>query len=469
MIPLQVFTGSVNFTTYLHVTLARVSSPTQVVWELWIPEPKANYNFIIPAPDEDVYYVTFYQAPTNAEMGLLVSQCTVAAVSAAFKHDILFYEFGNLPATASVDDTNTILTDTYLIGKEVESLFKEGFRFLELTKEATYEITTGVITLLNGTVFAIHEKFTVGIKYSADNSGNTSTTTGGLYAGSKTISTQAATLLVSDKNKRIRLQGSAATQVITIPSIVSLSDDDGFYFDNTCGGVAVQPKIIFTGSDSIKYNGFFTSTDFFQEFWVSKGEHLLIRKYTDGSTPFFEVITDYKGVEVGRRMAAGVVGQPGYIPEDFNLYDGDEYGRVWWYIKNKLPATHVLVDDNCINPGYAPSVLTRPGQFIRHSSLKKFRVPNTQNLSERGLANFNTYGADAINRPYDYPGGFMDQMILSHAHPEMVFKANNNGGLKPVGYSDTEGPLTDSGYTTGLTGGGEQRVKNFGVIYSIHI
>lgn len=470
MIPLQIFTGSVNFTNFLHVTAAKVANPTQIVWETWIPEPQATYNFIIPIPDQDTYYITFYEALTNTAIGLLVSQAVVAVTSSTSKHDILFYEFGNLPSTASLDSTSTILTDTYLIGKNIESYFKEGFRFLQPGSEITFDNTTGAITILNGVVFSPKEKLTIGIAYTSDNTSSSSSVSGGgLYTGTSTIIAQTAALGINDKNKRIRLQGTAATQIITLPALFSISDDDGFYFDNTCGGVAIQPKLLFNGSDSIKYNGFFTATNFFQEFWVSKGEHLLIRKFTDGSTPFYEVITDYKGVNVGKRMSGQINTQPGYIPEDSTLYNGDEYGRLWWYINNKLSATQVLIDDSVINSGYVQPTNTRPGQFVKHSTLKQFRVPNTQGLSEKGLYNFNFFGTDTANRPYDYPGGFQDAQVGQFSID--IPKGNGYGGdnQSPGRFAPgLNGNVQPTDTIVGNTGF-ENRIKNTGVIYSVHI
>lgn len=42
----------------------------------------------------------------------------------------------------------------------------------------------------------------------------------------------------------------------------------------------------------------------------------------------------------------------------------------------------------------------------------------------------------------------------AHTHDEMVFQAVNNGGLKPAGFLNTTGSLTNSGSVTGSRGGG---------------
>ena len=395
-INLQIFIGVVNYTDYLHVTAAKVASPSSVVWEDWIPVPVTNYTLVIPGLDPDDYYISFYDAPDNVSLGTLVSQCFVNARSPEYAYEVRFYEIGNLPVTATLDVTQKILTDTYLIGKTIESYFKEAFRFLEPDTDIDFDDTTGAMELLTGVNFEPGEKFTITIKYAV---GTVPATNGGFYTGSIDVTASTYTMLAGDRNKRVRCVGSAATQVITLPSLTVLNVDDGFYFDNSVTGTAVQVKIIVPGTERIRYNGFMAASDEYAEFWVSKGEHLLIRKIDDD---YWEVILDYKGVAVGSRQAAGYSAMPAWTAENGALLDGDEYPRLWWWINTILPSTHVITDD-AVTGSYTHPV-GKEGLFVKHSTLKKFRMPNTQGLSEKGLKNFTTYGADT-GRIYDYPGG----------------------------------------------------------------
>lgn len=453
MASLKINIGSVNYTDFLHVTAAKVSTPSSVVWEDWIPVPFSNYNFVIPNLDPDIYYVNFYDAPTNVALGTLVSQMFASALSPEWAYEIRFYEIGNLPVTATLDITEKIITDTYLVDKTIESFFKEGFRFLDDT-ELDFVSAAGTMELLTGGTFEGGEKFMVTIKYSvgtvASSNGN------GFYLSTLNVTDAVYTLLISDINKRVRLVGSAATQVLTLPSLATMTIDDGYYFDNSCGGTAVQVKIIVPGTERIKYNGFMAASDEFAEFWVSKGEHLLIRKF---SNSYWEVILDYKGVDVGSRMAAGYNAMPGWMPEDGSLDDGDEYGRVWWWINNVLPASHVITDDTVTGAYTHPSA--KVGLFVKHSTLKKFRWPNTQVVSERGLLNFNTFGADAA-RVYDYPGGYQDELMKAHTHTMPSVWNETGSGHIASGGGINEGAIGD---LSGVTGGTEMRVKNIGVIY----
>jgi len=452
---LKVTLGTVNYTDWLHVTACKVSSPSTVVWEDWIDVPVSNYNFTIPGLDPENYYVRYYDAATDSALGTLVIELLVNAVTGDTILERRFYTCGGA-GTYDPADGDTSITDPYLIDKTVTGVFKEGFRYFQETTEYTFDDSTGEVATLNGTSFSTDEKFIVEIKYNTAST-STSATTGGLYTDTMTITAATQTLVVDDVNKRVRLVGTIATQAITLPALSSLAIENGFYFDNTCGGVAVQVKLIVPGADRIRFNGFMLASDLFAEFWVSKGEHLLIRKY---DSSYWEVITDYKGVECGNRQAAGYVGMPGWMPEDGSLDDGDEYPRVWWWINNVLPSTHVITDDLVVGSYTHPA--SKVGQFVKHSTLKKFRWPNTQAISEKGLANFISYGGDTVNRPVDYPGGNQAEMIGPHTH---AFDPGDQQGLSDNANDRNVMIPGAQSRTTSSNSGTENRVKNVGVIY----
>ncbi|MBK7885463.1 MAG: hypothetical protein IPJ81_17985 [Chitinophagaceae bacterium] len=312
---IQIILGTVNFTDFLHVTAAKVSAPNSIVWESWIDTPVANYNFVIPGLDPDDYYINFYESPDNVSLGAFQGTAFVNGKTSEYQYEIRFYEIGNLPDGVTINDELTILNDPYLKGKNVENAFKEGFRFLRPDIEYVFNIVDGDITVpIN---FSDGEVFCLTIKYAV---GNGSSSAGGLYTGTLTVTESTKTLIAADKNKRIRCLGDAATQVITLATLASLNVDDGFYFDNSCGGTAVQVKLLLPGTDRIRFNGFMTSSILFAEFWVSKGEHFLMRKFDDD---YWEIITDYKGVHVGEKVTVGYKDMPGILLEDGALRDGD--------------------------------------------------------------------------------------------------------------------------------------------------
>jgi len=462
-IPVQVILGAVNYTNYLHVTVAKVASPSTIVYEEWIPAPFTNHTLVFNVPDPDVYYISFYESPDNVSLGTFRSQGYFSALSPEYAYEIRFYEIGNLPSGATLDVTEKIINDPYLVGKTIEQYFKENFRPLEPDVEIGFTAATGDMTLLTGGTFAPGEKFVITIKYSV---GTVASSSGGLYTGNLDVTAATYTLLAADKNKRVRLKGSAATQVITLCSLSLLTVDDGFYFDNSVGGTANQVKILIDGGDRIYYNGFMIGSDEFSEFWVSKGQHLLLRKY---DSDYWEVITDFKGVCVGEKVTVGLKSHPLVITENGQLMDGDEWPLMWWWLNNVLPSSHKYVTDTVTGSFTADA--TKPGQFALHSTLKKWRMPSTGGFSEKGLADFETYGGDTANRPVDYPGGFQDEMLLAHSHKvktggasggadpgKSLVRQSYNGDAYQVGAS-SGGPYIES------TGGAQQRVKNIGVIY----
>lgn len=460
---IKIITGAINFTDYLHVTVAKVSDPNTVVWEDWIAMPVSNYEFIVPGLDPDNYLVSFYDAPTSSDLGTLVSQAYVSALASAYEFEWLLYDTSALPGTASLSVDGLTLTDTGLIDEDVTELFKQGNRPLVLNTDFTFDDTTGEIVLTNGMTFdPSGEVVSVKLRHQAGTVAP-SNPGGGLYVGTLDVTAATQTLSASDRNKRIRCVGSGSTQTITLCAISAVSDNDGFYFDNSCGGTAVQVVIQTPGTDRINFNGFMTGTGLFAKFWVSKGEHLLIRKYTYSSNSYWEVITDYKGVHVGERFAATFLSHPNFLPEDGRLLTAAAYPRLAWWLENVCPSSHLITDDTITSGSW-----TRPsgknGLFAVTSDYSSFRMPDTQNLSERGLKDFDSYGADT-GRVYDYPGGYQDEMIGPHTHP---FDPGDTSG-KSDNANDRDVMVPDSPSpnrrTTGQNLGTENRVKNIGVIY----
>jgi hypothetical protein len=136
---------------------------------------------------------------------------------------------------------------------------------------------------------------------------------------------------------------------------------------------------------------------------------------------------------------------------------------MWWWVVNKLPSTHKIVDDTVISGGYVHPA-DKLGLFVVHSTEKKFRLPNTQNISERGLKAFGTYNIDA-ERVYDYPGGVQNEMIGPHVHS---LPADNSGSadIQSLTTSANADEAISTDHLTGYNiGGTENRVKNIGVIY----
>lgn len=470
---LKISLGTINYNDFLHVTASKVSTPSAIAWEDWIDVPVTNYNFIIPGLDPENYYVRYYDAPTIGSLGTLVAELLVNALTGEFEYERRFYTVDG-PGQYDPIDGTSIITDPYFHDKNITGVFKEAFRYLEPITEWTDAALFSTVSILNGTSFSSGEKIAIEIKYKVANT--TSNTGGGFYDGNLDIPEATRTLLAAEVNKRLRLLGTAATQVITLPLLSSLGANNGFYFDNSVGGVAVQTKILFAGANKLRFNGFDLPTNEFDEFWVSRGEHLLIKKYDD---TYWELVLDYKGTNVGEKVTLGFAKHPNILLENFALKNADEYPRLWWWLTNVLPPTHYYTVAD-IATATAPT-LNRTGQFIIDVPGRRFRMPLTTDLSEKGLFNFDTYGIDTGNRTVDYPGGLQNDMVKEHSH---LHTLNNNGTGNSSGAPFSKGAITDNnavGRGTSISnfgvvdaagngvGGPEQRVKNIGVIYGRRI
>lgn len=470
---LKINVGTVNYTDYLHVTVAKVSAPSIIIWENWIDVPVTNYTFIIPDLDPEVYYVTYYDAPDITSLGTVVMQQVVQAQTGNVVRERKFYTCGD--GGVNPVDGDVSLTDPYLISKEITGVFKEGYRYYEPDIEWTFDGATGKISLINGTAFSEGEKFIVEINYNQEIPDSPTSDGGGLYKGILTITDATYTINTGDVGKRIRLNGSGITQVITLPALSSFASGNGLYLDNSVGGTAAQVKLLLPGTDKIRFSGFGPSFTQFSEFWVSRGEHLLIRKFNDS---YWEVITDYAGVHVGEKVTLGYGAHPNTLPEDGRLIDGDEYPRLWWWLNNVLPATHQYIDDNVVSDILFIASPSKIGQFAKHSTLKKFRMPNTQALSERGLKSFVGSGTDST-RSVNYPGGYQEEKVGRHQHQIKYFWDNRRGSNSSSNYGAMSfiTPNEIGGHVVNKTGiseyngneGDVNTVKNTGVIYARRI
>lgn len=465
--------GTVNFLDWLHVTCSKVSAPGVIVWEHWFDAPVSNLNFTIPVADATNYYVRFYDAPNDVSLGTIHLELIVNALTGKTMYERRWYLVGGAGDHDPIDGS-TMLSDPYLIGKNVTGLFKEGFRYLKETDEFLFNDITGEVSVINGTQWANDERIMIEIKYTLAEA--ETSTSNGLYTTTIEVPELTRTLTVDEVDARVVLTGMGLTQKILLPSLSAMPENGGYYFDNTVKGGTLQPVIVCDGTDKIEFSGFDLPSNLFPEMWVSKGEHLLIRKRATR----WEVILDYKGTNVGEKVTVGYKGHPNILTENGQLIDGEEYPRLWWWINNVLPPNHKYTTDTVTNIIFMPTQNKR-GQFAIHSTLKKFRMPMTVGLMEKGLSDFETYGADSANRPIDYPGGIQEQQLMKHGHNVFGDSSGSSGGvpyaLNKIDVSITGAQRAGAYLLSNLsgekliqeTGGDENRVTNVGVIYGRRI
>jgi hypothetical protein len=456
--------GQVNLSGYLRVSLEKVGDPGVEVDVQYIPLPFTNYVYLSPEIDADNYYIFFREATDTLSLGTLRSQAFFSAQSKEFEYERRFYTIGALPT--GVTSTLTNLNDPYLVNKDVTGVQKEAFRYLEPATEFTYDNSTGDIDLLTQN-FSGGEKFVVELKFNIGSS--SSVVTGPLFSSTITVTGSTYSMNALDKNKRFCLDCSGDQQVFTLCSLSGLVTGDRAILEHKRDGVQAQTRILPFGTEKIRFNGFAIDTIDLSELWISKGHSLYLRK--EGSV--WEVILECYGVHVGERMSGTYGFHPNWKPEDGTLYDGDKYPGLYWWVKNVLPSAQKITDDTVVSGGYAhPS--GKEGLFVIHSTLKKFRMPNTQGLYEKGLKNFLSYGADT-DRIYDYPGGRADGRNKEHGHGISTSNGSASGSLTsdPVrattpGTVNTQGLEWTSGpdsKTIRKSGGPTNEVTNCGVIF----
>lgn len=457
--------GELNLAGYLHVIFEKTSNPGTPVFETYIPVPFTNHVMMANGLDYENHYMFLYEAATNAELGQFKAKCFVQKGANGNALELRFYVRGSgaalvAPAGATLSPDETTINDPYLVGKDVFLVDKQGDRILNPQGEMLFTTSQGDLELQGGRVLSTDETLVVIINNKT--SLPTLNVGTGLYADVLTVTEATKSLGIADVNKRVRCKGALTTQIFTIDLLSAFTYGQGYYFDNSCGGAAIQPKILFSGTNKLNFNGFAIPSNDISEIWLGRGDHFRIEKVDNGGTDVWEITTDYKGTNVGERFNGTWHQHPGTIPEDGRLLDGDEYPRLWWWINNVLPGTLKVFDNNVISPTYVFTA-SKPGIFVLHNTQKKFRVPKVMGLSERYLTNFTVWGGDAANRPYDYPGGFQNEMVGPHNHTFNTGDApgdSDDADDRTVMLPNNPGTLR----ATANNNGTEQRLKNTGVI-----
>lgn len=450
--------GQVNITGHLIAVARKTSTPLVIeAQESYAAPHPATRNVVVPAVgsiDPVIYYVDFYESANGVSFDLLLSQFVYDLKNQIIISERRFYVVGGPGANDPAPD-QTIIADAYLDGKTISGVFKEGFRYLRPSTETIPEWQVhsgGGVELLNDLILSGGEIVSIEISYLAN---QTQVTGGsGMYSGVELIDTD-TTLSITHRNKRLRCESAASNKLVVTMEAIAAVADGTFYHFTSNGGSQNQTRILPDGSETIKYNG-----ENYPEISIGKGEFVRIVK--TGS--FWEAeLTHNFVLQVGERHKPTWKDHPSSKPEDGTLYDGDEWPRIWWWIKNKLPSTHYVTDDNVINGGYAHPA-DKVGLFVIHSSLKKFRLPNTQNLSERALKNFTSFGSDT-ERVYDYPGGLQNEMIGPHVH-SLPADASGSADIQSLVNSGNADEGISASHLSGYNiGGTENRVKNIGVIF----
>lgn len=454
MATLNLTIGQVGITQKLLVILYEVSLPTVEVRRLVFdpPHPTAR-NFVVNDLNPVTHYIEYRESSDGVALGNLFGKFTVKVTSDVVIAETLFYRVDGVGTHDPIAGATQII-DPYLDGKNITQVFREGFRSLISPGNVGNEydlVPGGGVQFLGGLTCSSGEVFTIGLSYTAATAPTLAT---GMYNGIVTL-TGNTTIGATHYNKRIRCESSASARMVVTLSPLSSTPDGTLLYFNSNAGNQLQTKILCSGADVIRYNGINV-----QELSFSKGEYIVIEK----RGAFWDEVQSHHGVMmVGERVAATFAGHSNTLPEDGRLLDGDDYPRIWFWIKNIIPASHYISDSNVTSISYARPFYA-PGMFIVHPTLKKFRLPDTRNLSERGMKYFD--GSVDVDRPgSSAPGVYQAEMVGQHKHPISGKTERKSGTSDFIKIMERTGIPDDWTDSTEYNTGTENRVKNFGVIY----
>lgn len=462
--------GSINISDYLIVQARKVSDPSAVVEkQVFGPDPPTTQNFTFTNLDNELYFFDVYESPDGVILAELFNTFEIDVATGSLLSEWKFYQVDR-GVDADPVAGDTIITDSYLDGKNVVAIIQRGLGPLKPDDEWT-RTSTG-IALAGSLVFNADDVYTVVINYKQAGSSSTGNNPA-LFSTEKTI-TGNTTLDSNYYNALINLNGAGTQLVVTMDHVASVPDGTMFYFGDLEGGAQFQTKIVPQTTEAILWMGALMS-----EIWVGKGETLWLKK----SGTRYKVVLEHGNIQqVGRRFSGTYANHWNTLVENNTLWGADDFPRLWWWIVNRLPGSSYLADDNLDLPGYIRPA-NRQGQFIVSVTKRKFRMPDTQNLAEKGLKSFTAPGGDGT-RIIDQPGGFQAPSLLSHFHvmhgegpingPAGNVFLNRTGATMAGGPHRFSGGGTDNlggsvapdqTMQTGATGGTDNVVGNFGVIY----
>lgn len=461
--------GIVNTPNYLILNVIKVKAPLSIVQDfVWGPNP-SSLNIVVDNLDPENYWFDFRVSQDGIDPGVLVSRFLINAGTNKIIEEYRYYKAGG-PRSIDplVDDSH--ITDPYFVGKTITGIFKEGFRFLVPDDEWEMSADDTLLCSVGGN-FQIDEIVTIIISYKGS-TGSTGLPSDPIF---KTIETN--TTIDSDYyGAKIKLAPLAARLVVQFPAISSIPDFTTFSFYSR-GGVFYQTKFIFTGADKVYYDGF-QNTQELDEIWIGKGEFINFQVISG----VLEVTSCSDSIsKVGEKVIPGYAGHNNILLANMAKIDGNDYPRLYWYIKNCLPSNHKVISDAAAAADGVWLLLLasngKRGQFGIDPTVgsKIFRMPYLQGMTERGLSDFSGATADTEGRTENIQGVFQPFMVGPHTHP---YDPGDKGGQsdnandRAVMIPDSPNPNKKStGINKKLDGNNSTNniVDNIGVLYGYRI
>ncbi len=420
--------GQLGITNYLLVVVYYTDAPAAEVARQSIAPAdlqasnQISFTGVLAKPA----WVEVRESVDGTDLGTLITKYVHNVTDKTFVLEELFYTVGGLeeedPAAGSTE-----LTDEYFDGKTVASLFQQGFRPLKELKEGialnghewqrvdnTLQLLNPETGLMDGPVFNAGETYVVTVSYLQD-----------IIAGDSSAQplsfvdiTESITLTSTNRRKENVIEGLTTKITITLEPLATLVD--GEYYDFvTNSGSQYQVVIQRSGSDVIRFNNSNKT-----RVVLGTSEYLRIAK--KGTR--FEVMRSHENLQkVGQKFTGMNSSYMNAMLYDATLRDGDEYPRIWDFIKS-LPTGFAIVDSNIAAGSWTPAADKEACWYYYENGSKYFRTPNTQNLFSRPLKSFSSRNDDAA-RTYDNPGGTQSEEVGKHRHFTLVNAGEANGSF----------------------------------------
>lgn len=420
--------GQVNIVNYLIINVREVGNPNVIVQSQVKPPPvPSSFNLLFAGLADVVHYVDFRSSNDGISLGLLLGTFVYDVKNEVVISEKRFYTVDGL-GTYDPTSSDSSITDPYLDGKIVSTVYKEGYRPLEPAVEFEHVGDTINFLAPNLQTFGSEEKMVVEIVYKA-----AASSAGAAFPVDIITITTDTSLVTIHQNKLMEINGSATNVTLTMPSFASIPEGTKYAFSTDLG--SQRNAIIVIDPGAVNYawvDGVQRST-----LYMGRGEYMVLIK-KGAYMRVLEWRGDYS--RVGELVYKDVPPING-VAQQGAWEDIDDYQRLYYWFVNEL-------DPSYLGIGTYP---TAPSGVNRHKWCidivnNKLWFPDFGGLFLRSTDADGSIDADrsAGDRK---PGTYQDDQIKSHNHVAAPWdKASARAG--DVGGSDTTGSTDGNGLST---------------------
>lgn len=431
-VPLSI--GLVGITGHLLVIAREVDNPSVVAASLtFAPTHPATRNILFTGLNPTTHYFDFRESPDGSALGVLIAQYVIDAKSNTTLFERRFYTVNGGGAVDPIPGTSIV--DSYLAGKNIVGVFKEGFRYLKYGSE--YSFSGSTVSYLGGITLEDGETAIVEISYTTTVSASSNT----LFPKDVIPVTANITLGSTHWNNIVEVNGSATIVTLTISDMLTVPNQTRICV-NTHKGTQRYVAIQLPSGSYFVHKGQQRNI-----IWIGKNEELVAFK----KDCFFYILSWTGDVNrVGEIVKSDMVPSNG-ISESGGWFGFNEYPRLfYWYVST--------LDSSILGTGVSPTIpdAANRTKWIIDSVNQKFWLPDSGGYFDRNTdvdGNIDTDRGTTNNKP----GNNQDDLIKSHSHG--IPQGNSFTGTGASGRTG-RGQVNPNEFNSGSTGGSETRPKN---------